>query len=88
MKIKFLILSALLISGNTYAQKKLHFNNLTEKASLTFVDAQGRIIKTVNLNPVNSKIYKEINLQSIPQGMYLLNLSNESIIKTARLVKF
>ena len=31
MKIKFLILSALLISGNTYAQKKLHFNNLTEK---------------------------------------------------------
>jgi len=62
--------------------------NLTEKATLTFMDIQGGNVKTVNLNPVNSKITRLIDLHDLHQGMYLLNLRNDSICKTARLVKF
>ena len=63
-------------------------NNLNENAILTFVDVQGKIVKTVNLNPVNLKIYCQIDLHDISQGMYLLNLRNDSIFKSGRLVKF
>jgi PKD repeat protein len=66
----------------------IEINNLNEKATLTFIDVQGRIVKTVNLKPVNSKITGQIDLHDLPQGLYMLNLRNDSVYRSGRLVKF
>ena len=66
----------------------IEINNLNEKATLTFIDIQGRVVKSVNLQPLPAKFSIQIDVKDLPQGLYLLNLKNDSVFRTGRLVKY
>ena len=51
-----------------------------DKVYLKIYDAKGSLIVTESLS-VNGSLYKEINLQSFPKGIYILNLQTDDGFK-------
>jgi len=66
----------------------LEVTGLKEKANLSFIDVQGRVVKSINIQPVSAKFSLQIDLRDLPQGLYLLNLKNDSVFQSGRLVKY
>jgi PKD repeat protein len=66
----------------------LEINGLKEKAILTFIDVQGRVVKSINIQPLSAKFSIQIDIKNLPQGLYLLNLKNDNVFRTGRLVKY
>ena len=53
-----------------------------ENVKVTLVDAQGRNVLTQNISSTSN----EINLSSLTSGIYMVNLSGETIQQTTKLV--
>ena len=64
--------------GNNF---NLYLHNFkASKVYLKIYDAKGSLIVTESLS-VNGSLYKEINLQSFPKGIYILNLQTDDGFK-------
>ena len=57
---------------------------LTEKTTVIIYDIQGRIIKTTQL--VNTKVSQSIDVSSLSNSVYIVELKNNSQTKTQKVV--
>lgn len=65
----------------------IKINGLKESTELHIRDAIGKIVKKVNLNPLNGEIYQQVDLAAYAKGVYFLSFPGNNQIETIRIIK-
>jgi len=61
--------------------------NIANQVNIILFDVEGRIVLNRNMTPINKKINLELTKYKLNSGLYLLQVTGESISQTIRLIK-
>jgi|GEM_PF-5034543 len=76
-----MVIFELLIDGNT----SIVFNSDSEIINATLIDVSGRRIWNENISISNALTDMQLMSEGIPTGIYIFNISNESVNQSLRI---
>jgi hypothetical protein len=54
---------------------------------VTIINTKGEIVKSLQIKPLNGSSFREINIENLDTGVFLLKITNSSVVKVVKFIK-